>query len=100
PEVAWSYRRVLRACIAPAGRSRSRLALLWGASGPWQARSRRLWQDHRVRVAEATRQGLYRDRAGLLQSHAARHYPRPCGAQHGDPLRWLAWLRWTGRDWF
>ena len=30
------------------------------------------------------------------KGHAARHYPRPCGTQHGDPLRRMVWLRWLG----
>ena len=53
-----------------------------------------LQQDDGVRVAQAPRQGLYRDRAPLLQDHTPRHYPHSCGthtAIHSDG--WRGW--WT-----
>ena len=57
------------------------------------------WQDPGHRPAQARRQRLRQDRAGLLPRGAAPDYPRPDAGRQHRLHRWLALLRRPRAGW-
>ena len=80
------------------GSSRSTRASSGHAGSRAQARAWRLRQDRRLRHLRASRPGLHRDRPGLLEANPPGHHPRPGRPPRRHQLRWLGWLRRSGRS--